>query len=64
MQLSISLQSKQLNLSSALFDTVVFTSALKELQEDTDKYLKRIFKNISELTNLTNVLRPRICSMW
>lgn len=63
LELSISLQSKQQDLSKALSDVMVISSALKELRENADKHFKQIFKDVSDLAKLANVeiCMPRTC---
>jgi len=64
LQFSISLQSKQLDISKALSDLMVIRSALEELREGADGHFKQIFKDVSDIANLANVeiCIPRICS--
>ncbi|XP_060881672.1 zinc finger MYM-type protein 1-like [Metopolophium dirhodum] len=63
LQLSISLQSKQQDISKALSDVMVIRSALEELREGADGHFKQIFKDVSDIANLANVeiCMPRIC---
>lgn len=63
LQLSISLQSKQQDISKALSDVMIIRSALEELREGADEHFKQIFKDVSDIANLANVeiCMPRIC---
>lgn len=63
LQLSISLQSKQQDISMALSDVMVICSALEELREGADGHFKQMFQNVSDIANLANVEigMPRIC---
>ncbi|XP_008181234.1 52 kDa repressor of the inhibitor of the protein kinase-like [Acyrthosiphon pisum] len=63
LQLSISLQSKQQDLSKALSDIMVIRCALEELRENADVNFKNIFKDIVEFAAKVDVeiSMPRIC---
>ncbi|KAL4154106.1 hypothetical protein QTP88_001939 [Uroleucon formosanum] len=63
LQLSLSLQSKQQDLSKALSDVMVIRCALEELRENADENFKSIFKDIVKFAEKVNVAisMPRIC---
>lgn len=63
LQLSISLQSKQQDLSKALSDIMVIRCALEELRENADVNLKKMFKDIVEFAAKVDVeiSMPRVC---
>jgi len=63
LQLSISLQSKQQDLSKALSDIMVIRCALEELRENADVNFKKMFKDIVEFAAKVDVeiSMPRVC---
>lgn len=63
LQLNVSLQSKQQDLSQALSNVMMIRSALQELRGNENEYFKQIFMVVSDLANLVNVeiCMSRIC---
>ncbi|KAF0713597.1 52 kDa repressor of the inhibitor of the protein kinase-like [Aphis craccivora] len=63
LQLSISLQSKQQDLSKALSDIMVIRCALEKLRENADVNFKKMFKDIVEFAAKVDVeiSMPRVC---